>query len=88
MVPIPSQKNRIYIVREVKARYQHLIRDWRPSDVSPIEGLVEWKDIIKTQEFDDLIKESVVPRLTKILKAILKLTQVFHHILHLVLRHI
>lgn len=72
-----SQKNRIYIVREVKARYQHLIRDWRPSDVSPIEGLVEWKDIIKTQEFDDLIKESVVPRLTKILNSYLKINSSF-----------
>lgn len=72
-----SQANSGLIVREVKVRYKYLIKDWRPSDISPIEGLVEWKDIMGTNEFNNIVQEAVLPRLTKIMTNYVKINSSF-----------
>lgn len=68
-----SQNNIISIIKEVKARYEYLIRDWRPTDESPLEGLSQWREIMKDSEFEDLVDTSVIPRLTKILNNYVKI---------------
>ncbi|VVT51050.1 uncharacterized protein SAPINGB_P002967 [Magnusiomyces paraingens] len=61
------------ISREVKERYMRLMRDWRPTDAAPLDGLAEWREIMSKAEFAELVQDSVIPRLGKVLRSYVKL---------------
>lgn len=70
------QESIVELVYEVKLRYSHLVKDWRPSDAAPMEGLAAWSEIMKDSEYEQLIEGNVTPRLAKVVKSYVKIKYV------------
>lgn len=52
----------------VKQKLVLLLRHWRPSKGSPINGVEFWRELLGTEQFDDLMSGHLVPRLCDYLR--------------------
>lgn len=56
-------------VREtIISRFGHLLRGWRITDGAPLEGILQWKEIIGEAEMETLLVRNLLPRLAHVLK--------------------
>jgi tuftelin-interacting protein 11 len=56
------------IIDGLKARFGHLVRGWRISDGAPLEGIIEWREIIEDAEMEKLLVTNLLPRLSQLLR--------------------
>ena len=56
------------ICDDIKLRFSHLLRGWRITDGAPLEGILEWKEILGEAETETLLVKNLLPRLSQLLR--------------------
>lgn len=50
------------------ARFGHLLRGWRVSDGAPLDGMLQWKEVVGNDNMDSMFEKNLLPRLATVLK--------------------
>lgn len=67
-LPYLSRTDLRKIIDGLKVRFGHLVRGWRISDGAPLEGILEWQEIMEDAEMEKLLVTNLLPRLSQLLK--------------------